>query len=102
MTDIIRDTIDGPARTGSKVVGTSSVQFGDEGDLFTGVTIKADAGNAGIVYVGFNAGVTAGTVAASDGFPLAAGEDAHLSVTNMQKIFVIASQATQKFFWIAQ
>ena len=46
-------------------------------------------------------GVTAGTIPATDGFPLAGGEHVEIEVTNVNLIYVIASQANQQAFWIA-
>jgi hypothetical protein len=59
------------------------------------VYVKADAGNAGVVYVG-KAGVSA-----SNGYPLAAGEDVKIPVDDPSKIYVIGSQADQGVKWLA-
>lgn len=102
MVDIIRDTIEGPARTGSKSIGTSPTQFGDVGELFSGVNLAAAESNAGTIYVGFHANVTAGTAPDTDGFPIVPGGQVPVSVTKMSKMWLVASQASQKIFWLAQ
>lgn len=65
-----------------------------------GVAVKAHAGNAGTVYVGNANTVTANTVAATDGYPLAAGEEITIPIDNAAGIFVIASANTQYVSWI--
>lgn len=65
-----------------------------------GVTLKADITNTGIVYVG-NSDVTASGTAATDGFPLSAGETLTLEVTNSNLLYAIASANNQKIFWVA-
>ncbi len=65
-----------------------------------GVTIKADITNTGIVYIG-NSDVTAGTTAATDGFPLSAGESLTLEVSNSNIPYAIASANNQKVYWVA-
>jgi len=65
-----------------------------------GVTLKADMTNTGIIYVG-NSDVTAGTTAATDGFPLSAGETVTLEVTNANIPYAIASANNQIIYWVA-
>lgn len=65
-----------------------------------GVTIKADITNTGIVYIG-NSDVTASGTAATDGFPLSAGESLTLEVTNSNIPYAIASSNNQKVYWVA-
>lgn len=65
-----------------------------------GVTLKADITNTGIIYVG-NSDVTAGTTAATDGFPLSAGETLTLEVNNPNLLYAIASANNQKIYWVA-
>jgi hypothetical protein len=64
-----------------------------------GITLKADITNTGIVYIG-NSDVTAGTTAATDGFPLSAGETLTLEVNNSNIPYAIASAVNQKLYWI--
>lgn len=101
MTDIVKDTVLSRGATAGKAVGTSAVQFGHTAELSSGVTIKAAAGNSGIIYVGYNAGVTAGDTADTDGFELSAGESQPFPVTHLDKLWVIADGAAQKFYWAA-
>lgn len=65
-----------------------------------GVTVVADRDNTGVVYVG-NSDVTAGTTAATDGFPLSSGESVTLEVNNPNLIYVIGSLNNQIVYWIA-
>lgn len=65
-----------------------------------GVTVKADITNTGIIYVG-NSDVTASGTAATDGFPLSAGETLTLEVNNPNLLYAIASTTNQKIFWSA-
>ena len=65
-----------------------------------GVLLKADSANAGIIYVGLS-DVTAGSAAATDGFPLAAGDTLFVEVANSNLLYVIASVANQIIYWIA-
>ena len=65
-----------------------------------GVLVKADDDNAGDVYVGVK-GVTAGTVQATDGIRLKAGSAVFIEIDNPNKIYVIASIANQKAWWVA-
>lgn len=65
-----------------------------------GVTIKSDIANTGIVYIG-NSDVTAGTTAATDGFPLSPGESLTLEVTNSNIPYAIASANNQVVYWAA-
>ena len=63
--------------------------------LISGVTVKAAADNTGIIYVG-NA-----TVAAANGFRLAAGESVFLEIANLQTVNVDASIDAQSVTYIA-
>jgi len=65
-----------------------------------GVTVKADITNTGIIYIG-NSDVTAGSTAATDGFPLSAGETLTLEVNNPNLLYAIASANNQKIYWVA-
>lgn len=67
---------------------------------YKGVLVKADDDNQGDVYVG-GAGVTAGTVEATDGIRLKAGDSVFLPINHPASIYVIASVANQKAWWIA-
>ena len=63
--------------------------------ITSGVTIKAEATNTGIIYVG-NA-----TVAAANGFELAAGEHMFLEVANLNTVNIDASVSTDGVSYIA-
>lgn len=64
-----------------------------------GVWVKADPANgAGIVYLG-NSDVTAGTTDATDGWPLAAGQEAFVRVNNANKVYGIGSTTNLIVYW---
>jgi hypothetical protein len=65
-----------------------------------GVTLRADSANTGILYIG-NSDVTAGTTAATDGIPLAAGDSITLPVSNSNIPYAIASANNQIIYWVA-
>lgn len=65
-----------------------------------GVTVKAAVDNTDTVYIG-NSDVTAGTTAATDGFPLEPGESITLPVNNSNLLYAIGAAANQKVFWSA-
>ena len=64
-----------------------------------GIVIKADDDNTGDIYVG-NSDVTAGTVAATDGFRLGPGDGLFLEVANANQIYVIGSAVNQKAWFL--
>lgn len=81
-------------------IGTSAVQMNVTSiPALNGVIIKAANLNTGIVYIGNSLSVTAGTVDATDGFELGAGESIQVSVNNVNSVFLIASGAGQKVYW---
>lgn len=71
-----------------------------------GVWVKAGPGNStNIVYVGFASTVTAGTAAATDGYPLAVNQEWHIPpalITNgdASTIYVIGSAANLTMFYM--
>ena len=79
---------------GAFTVGTTAMKLSEAAGqstqgLSNGVTIKADTGIAGTIYVG-GVGVTTAT-----GFPLTAGQAITLESLQAQTVYVIASQAAQ-------
>jgi hypothetical protein len=64
-----------------------------------GVQLKAAATNTGTLYVG-NSDVTAGTVEATDGFPLTAGEALFVPVDDPSKVYLIGSAAGQAVHYL--
>lgn len=74
-------------------VGTSIVQGTDSG-VSGEFWIKAHPNNAGVVYVG-GSGVTTST-----GFPLSASEVVIIKLNNLNSIYFIASEASQKVAFI--
>mgnify|MGYP003612434561 CR=1 FL=1 len=81
--------IPGPASitSGVKNVTTSGtrVALGASAVLTSGVTVKAKATNSGLIYVGGS------TVASSNGFQLAAGEEVFVEVGNVATVYVDAA-----------
>jgi len=64
-----------------------------------GVLFRADASNSGVVYLG-NSDVTAGTAAATDGFPLSAGDGVFLQISNANLVYAIGSANDQKVYFM--
>ena len=65
-----------------------------------GVTVKAAAGNAEMVYVG-NSDVTDDTADATDGYELDAGESIFIAVDNVNKVYVIGGAVNQIVYWVS-
>jgi len=83
-------------------IGTSAVQMKSSSvPCNNGVMIKASSTNTGIVYVGSSNAVTANTSDTTDGLPLSANDGIVITVDNANDIWLIASAASQKVFWIA-
>jgi hypothetical protein len=81
-------------------ISTSAVQITASSiPAVRGVLVKAANGNTGIIYVG-NSDVTNGSVDATDGFELGAGESVLVKVNNANLVYVIGSAAGQKVFWV--
>lgn len=86
---------------GKKTIGTSTGQISTNSRLLVfGILIKADVNNAGIVYIG-NRNLTAGTAHATDGMPLEAGDSIFLEFDSLHKVYLKASAADQKVFYMA-
>ena len=97
--DTIRDVLPDRAQfmTGQAVIGTSVVQLvAANPELFTGVLLRADLTNAGIIYVGFSDGVSTTT-----GYPLEAGDQLPIPIDRIKKLWFVASQITQNLAWFA-
>ena len=73
---------------------------GDE-ELIGGVQLRADPNNAGTIYVGAAATVTADATA-TGGYPLAAGEGVFIPIDDLAKVWVIATVAAQNmaYLWV--
>lgn len=104
--NILRDSIPSElsrGRTGRKTVGTTAVQITTStAELFSGIHIRAAGSNTGTIYVGFSNAVTADSADATDGFPLNANDGLYLPVSLGSEVWIIASAASQKFFWLAK
>ncbi len=101
MTDIYRDSLP-TGSNGYTVVGSTAVQLQvNPRELLTGVIVKADTANAGVVYVGFSSQIDA-NASTKSGFPLAAGDSVPLTIDDISKVWVIASTSSQKVFFIDQ
>lgn len=89
--------------TGRKTVGTSAVRLLPDSAPTTGqgVQIHADVDNAGVIYVGSRSNITADSDDDTDGFPIKADQDILIKIRNLAQVYVIASQASQKLWWIA-
>jgi hypothetical protein len=60
-----------------------------------GVGVKAWASNTGIIYVGSRSNLTAGTTAATDGFPLSKGDGDTIPIDDLSKVWAISDTAGQ-------
>ena len=91
----------GSLDTGSNLdIDTSAEQITSTSYAATvGVLFRADADNSGVIYLG-NSDVTAGTVAATDGFPLSAGDGVFLQISNANLVYAIGSAVNQKVFFM--
>ncbi len=84
---------------GRASIGTSAAQvIAAATQAYKGIQLKAGASNAGTVYIG-KSDVTAGGTAATDGYPLAAGEELFVPTDNPSTVYAIASQAAQDLFF---
>jgi hypothetical protein len=81
-------------------VGTSVVPLTTVGGKAArGVQVKAAVSNTGTVYVG-NSDVTADSADATDGFPLAPGDGLFLPIDDPTRVYLVASAAGQKVFFV--
>jgi hypothetical protein len=82
-----------------KTVGTTAAKLSATSlPAPRGFGLKAAAGNTGVVYAGAAATVTAGTADATDGYPLAAGQEVFFPVDDLTKVWLVATAAAQKVF----
>lgn len=90
-------------------ISTSAVQLSaSTAPLEYGIEVKAAAGNSGTVYVGSSNAVTADAADATDGFPLAAGDQVFIprafadgKPLSLSSVWLIGSAASQKVFFLA-
>lgn len=89
--------------TGRKsAIGTSAVALvSAPRPLTRGVQLRAGSANTGVVYVGASSSVTADAADGTDGFPLAAGDGVLIKVDDASKVYLIATAANQKVFFLA-
>lgn len=100
MTRLGDDTVHAFSHGAKSAIGTTAVALvSAPRRAARGVQLKAAAGNTANVFVG-GAGVTAGTLDATDGLPLAAGEGLMIPVDDASKIFLRAASGSQKVFFI--
>jgi hypothetical protein len=71
------------------------------GAAVRGVTIKADSDNAGTVFVGASAAVTAAAADATCGFPLAPGESVTVEVQDVGAVWLISETGTNTVYWLS-
>jgi len=88
--------------TGSVSVGTSVTALSsNDRELKGGVQLVADASNSGTVYVGVRTTLTAGSAAATDGYPLAAGDAVFIPSSKESEVQLIASGSGQSVYFIS-
>ncbi len=95
--DVTSVSVPAAVKNGKKVVATPGTQLalGTTSALVIGVTVKAEASNTGIIYVGKS------TVSSADGYELAAGEQVFIPIDDIAAVFIDASIATDGATWIA-
>ena len=82
--------------TGKVTAGSNPVAvFPSSLYLRGGLMLKADSGNAGIIFVG-DSGVTAG-----NGYPLQPGVPEFFRVDDVSGVFLLASAGSPKVAWFA-
>ena len=77
-------------------LGLSACQIGIDLKVFV---IRID--NDGIVYIGKDTNITAGTGDATDGIPLTGGDSIFLPLENPNLVYILADVADQKIYWVA-
>jgi hypothetical protein len=95
ITIIERDTVNAVDAFRVTVGTTAAAIAGAFYPCKRGVGLKADPSNSGTIYVG-PSDVTAGTTAATDGWPLAAGEELFLPLDDPRALYAIATAANQQ------
>lgn len=77
------------------VVGAgTAVVLGSATALTSGVTVKANSDNTGVIYLGGSA------VSSSTGFILAAGEERFVEIDDVAKVFIDAGTNDDGVSWI--
>ena len=94
--DVKTVTIPASLVYGQTTIGTAGtdVTLGSSSTFVIGVTVKALAGNGGLIYVGLE-GVAAGT-----GFELSAGEQIFIPITNRATVWVDTSNSGDKVSYL--
>jgi len=81
-------------------VGATAVQLSATSTLINKVVVKAADGNGSEkIYVG-NSDVTANSEVTTDGYQLGAGQSITIPIYNLNLVYVIASAADQKVFYL--
>lgn len=100
MTRIGDETVNSFDHGRTSSIGTSATALtSNSTHAAKGVQIKAASANTGVLYIG-NSDVTADSADATDGFPLLSGDSLFLPINDPRKIFVVASAANQKAFYL--
>lgn len=83
-------------------IGSTPVQMSSTSyTVRVGVMVKASNVNVGRVYVGDSSLVTQNTDPTNDGYELGPGDEIFIPVNDINLIWLVASQAGQKVFWMA-
>lgn len=80
-----------------KDLTTTAAVLGASTSASIGITVKAADDNTDAVYIG-NSDVTAGGTAATDGYPLLAGDSHFFPVNNLNLLYGISASGTQKVY----
>ena len=84
--------VNGTETIGTSAEGLTSINH----PCNKGVTLSVEMSNLGTIYIG-----DSNSVSTSNGFPLEAGDSMYIPIDNPNKVYCIASQASQKIYWIA-
>jgi hypothetical protein len=95
--DVTSVTIPTTVYNGQETVDSAGTAqaIGSSQAILSGVTVKALAGNSGIVYVGNS------SVAAANGFELSAGEQVFIEAANVATVYVDSAENDDGVSWIA-
>jgi hypothetical protein len=100
MTVITSDVCPAFSHGSHRTLGSTAAKLISSATPVTrGVLVKAASGNNAVVFIG-GASVTADSTAATDGYPLAAGEREFFWCDDISKLYGVTSGTNQKvFFW---
>jgi len=101
--DVVKETIGSQWDHGRTVISSSTatalLSSNPSSKVQKGLVVKASPSNTGIIYVG-KSDVTAGGTAATDGFPLSAGDPPmFIPIENVAGVYALAAVNNESLFW---